>query len=52
MYNTTDPNIGYNMSSGNYDTSDYKKYHEIREDDEESYEEISDEEINDILAEF
>lgn len=52
MYNTTDPRFGYNMSSGSYDTADYKKYHDMRDDTEEEYEDISEEEIDNILAEF
>lgn len=52
MYNTTDPRFGYNMSSGMYDTSNFQDYHNIRDNEEEEYEDISDEEINDILAEF
>jgi group I intron endonuclease len=52
MYNTTDPRYGYNMSTGMYDTSNFQDYRDIRDDEEDSYEEISDDEINDILAEF
>ena len=52
MYNTTDPKYGYNMSSGSYDTADYKKYHQMRDKEEDEYEDISDEEIDNILAEF
>ena len=52
MYNTTDPKYGYNMSPGVYDTADYQKYHNMRDKEEETYEDISDEEIDNILAEF
>lgn len=52
MYNTTDPRYGYNMSAGQYDTANFKKYHQIRSAEEEQYEDISDEEIDNILAEF
>lgn len=52
MYNTTDPRYGYNMSPGMNDTSNFQNYRDVRDDEEEEYEEISDEEINNILAEF
>ena len=51
MYNTTDPKYGYNMSIGHRDTANFKKYHEMR-DEEEQYEEITDEEIEKMLEEF
>ena len=51
MYNTTDPKYGYNMSIGHRDTANFKKYHAMR-DEEEQYEEITDDEIERMLEEF
>ena len=51
MYNTTNPQFGYNMSIGHRDTANFKKYHSIR-GEEEKYEEITDEEIERMLEEF
>ena len=53
MYNTTDPEYGYNMSIGHRDTANFKKYHAIRSDEEENhFEEIKDEDIDRLLEEF
>lgn len=52
MYNTTDPAYGYNMSIGHRDTANFKKYHALRDEEEEKYEDISDEEIERMLEEF
>ena len=51
MYNTTDPKYGYNMSIGHRDTANFKKYHEIRSE-EEDYNDINDEDIERLLEEF
>ena len=51
MYNTTDPKYGYNMSIGHRDTANFKKYHEIRSE-EEGYNDIDDEDIERLLEEF
>lgn len=56
MYNTTDPEIGYNMSKGFRDTSNYKYYDDLKPD--ENYEEnnffenVTEEEINAFLEEL
>lgn len=53
MYNTTDPQVGYNMSIGHRDTANFKKYHAMRDDEEENhFDEISDEDIDRMLEEF
>lgn len=53
MYNTTDPEYGYNMSIGHRDTANFKKYHAIRSDEEENhFDEIDDEDIDRLLEEF
>lgn len=51
MYNTTDPEIGYNNSIGHRDTSNFKKYKALANKKEEKhFDEISDEDIENILA--
>ena len=53
MYNTTDPQVGYNMSIGHRDTANFKKYHAMRDDEEENhFDEITDEDIDRMLEEF
>lgn len=53
MYNTTDPEYGYNMSIGHRDTANFKKYHKIRSEEEEShFDEITDDDIDRLLNEF
>lgn len=53
MYNTTDPEYGYNMSIGHSDTANFKKYHAARDDEEEEhFDEITDEDIEKMLEEF
>ena len=53
MYNTADPKHGYNMSIGHRDTANFKKYHMMRDDEEEEFfDEITDEDIEKMLEEF
>lgn len=52
MYNTTDPKYGYNMSIGHRDTSNFKKYHAIRDEEENHFDDISDDDIDRLLEEF
>ena len=52
LYNTTDPKYGYNMSIGHRDTSNFKKYHAQKKDEEKHFEEITDEDIERMLEEF
>ena len=52
MYNTTNPEFGYNMSPGHRDTANFKKYHNIRGKEEEHFEEITDDDIERMLEEF
>ena len=52
MYNTTNPEFGYNMSIGHRDTANFKKYHAIREEEENHFNEISDKDIKKMLEEF
>ena len=52
MYNTTDPKYGYNMSIGHRDTSNFKKYHAIRDEEENHFDDINDEDIDRLLEEF
>lgn len=49
MYQTANPEFGYNISSGHNDTSNYKRYSRKEED---HLEEISDDDIQRILAEL
>lgn len=52
MYNTTNPEFGYNMSIGHRDTANFKKYHEMKKEEEKHFEEITDEDIERMLEEF
>ena len=52
MYNTTNPEFGYNMSIGHSDTANFKKYHSIRGKEEKHFDDISDEDIEKMLEEF
>lgn len=52
MYNTTNPKYGYNMSIGHRDTANFNKYHKMRGEEENHFEEISDEDIERMLEEF
>lgn len=52
MYNSADPEYGYNMSLGQNDTSNYQEIHDMRSDTEEKWDEITDDEIDRLLAEF
>ena len=52
MYDTTNPEFGYNMSIGHRDTANFKKYHNIRGEEKKHFEEITDEEIDRMLEEF
>lgn len=52
MYQTTDPEFGYNNSIGHRDTSNFKKYKAMAKEEEKHFEEISDEDIDRILEEL
>lgn len=56
MYNSTDPSIGYNMSSGHRDNSNYKFYDNLKpnEDYEDNsfFDNITEEEIDNFLEEL
>lgn len=52
MYQTTNPQYGYNMSIGHRDTANFKKYHAMKKKEEEHFEEITDEDIERMLEEF
>lgn len=50
MYNTADPEFGYNMSIGGNDTSNYREYPKT---EEKNYiKDISEEDINNILEQL
>ena len=49
MYNTTNPNIGYNVSIGHNDTSNFKKY---QRKEENHVQEITENDIDRILKEL
>ena len=55
MYDATNPNIGYNMSSGGYDTSNHQEYRKIQPDtdyDTDSrmnFDDIDDDLVNEVL---
>ena len=51
MYMTNNPTYGYNVSIGHNDTSNFKKY-QRKDDVENHFDEISDEDIDRILEEF
>ena len=52
MYQTTNPELGYNNSIGHRDTSNFKKYKAMAKEEEKHFEEISDEDIDRILNEL
>ena len=52
MYQTTNPELGYNNSIGHRDTSNFKKYKNMTKEEEKHFEEISDEDIDRILNEL
>lgn len=52
MYQTTNPQYGYNMSIGHSNTANFKKYHAMKKKEEEHFEEITDEDIERMLEEF
>ena len=52
MYQTTNPEYGYNNSIGHRDTSNFKKYKAMAKEEEKHFEEISDEDIDRILEEL
>ena len=52
MYQTTNPELGYNNSVGHRDTSNFKKYKAMAKEEEKHFEEISDEDIDRILNEL
>ena len=52
MYQTTNPELGYNNSIGHRDTSNFKKYKAMAKEEEKHFEEISDEDIDRILEEL
>lgn len=49
MYNTANPNIGYNVSTGHNDTSNFKKY---QRKEENHVQEITEDDIDRILNEL
>lgn len=55
MYDATNPNIGYNMSSGGYDTSNHQEYREIQPgtdydtDSRMNFDDIDDDLVNEVL---
>ena len=52
MYQTTNPELGYNNSIGHRDNSNFKKYKAMAKEEEKHFEEISDEDIDRILNEL
>lgn len=52
MYQTTNPELGYNNSIGHRDTSNFKKYKAMAKEEEKHFKEISDEDIDRILNEL
>lgn len=56
LYDTTNPDIGYNMSKGFRDTSNYKYYENLKPDenyeDNNFFENVTDEEIDAFLEEL
>lgn len=52
MYQTTNPKYGYNMSIGHSDTANFKKYHALKKDEEDHFDEITDDDIERLLEEF
>lgn len=58
MYNSSDPNIGYNISKGHYDNSNFEEYRGIQpEEDYETesrvnFDGISNEDIEEFLKNF
>lgn len=56
LYDTTNPDIGYNMSKGFRDTSNYKYYDDLKPDedyeDNNFFENVTDEEIDAFLEEL
>ena len=52
MYNTTNPKYGYNMSIGHRDTANFKKYHSMKKEEENHFDEITDDDIDRLLEEF
>lgn len=50
MYNSSDPDIGYNVSIGGNDTSRFEEYQELEIDDEDiDFDDITDEDVDRIL---
>ncbi len=49
MYDTTNPKVGYNVSIGHNDTSNFNKY---KKKEENHIEEITDDDVNRILNEL
>ena len=52
IYQTTNPKYGYNMSIGHSDTANFKKYHAMKKEEEEHFDEITDDDIERMLEEF
>lgn len=53
LYNSTDPNIGYNISNGSNDTSNFEKYQKLEIDDETvDFPDITDEDVDRLLKEL
>ena len=43
---------GYNMSIGHRDTANFKKYHSMKKEEENHFDEITDDDIDRLLEEF
>lgn len=53
MYNSCNPDIGYNVSTGSNDTSNYRDYQQLEEDNEDiDFLEITDDDVDRILKEL
>ena len=53
LYNSTNPDVGYNVSTGANDTSQFEKYQELEIDDEDvDFEEITDDDVDRLLKEL
>lgn len=53
MYNSTNPEIGYNVSSGSHDTSRFKEYQELEADEEDlDFSDITDDDVDRLLKEL
>ena len=53
LYDSTNPDVGYNVSTGSNDTSQFEKYQELEIDDEDvDFEEITDDDVDRLLREL